>query len=158
MTTYARMQDGVPVEVFPPVTVIRDGGDAVEVPITERFAPDFVAGLVVVPDGTEPQPLPVDPPPPHDQLVEQAKAAIRAERQPIIGVLDGLQSSALVKGEAELAQAIEAAKQGLRDLTDIDLSACATYEEMRLAVKARYLQLAAGLPVDVRIAFSEAVS
>lgn len=160
MTTYAREQDGVYVEVFEPITREDEAGALVEIPIEERFTPEFVATLVVVPDGTQPQATPIQPAPliPHEALVEQAKVAIRIERQPIIGVLDGLQTSAVVKGEGDRALAIETAKQGLRDLTDIDLSACATYEEMRLAVKARYLQLATALPADVRIAFSEAVS
>ncbi|MDQ0082952.1 hypothetical protein J2W35_003311 [Variovorax boronicumulans] len=96
--------------------------------------------------------------PAHAALVEQAKAEIRIQRQPIISILDGLQSSALVNGDMARAQVIETAKQGLRDLTDLDLSACMTFEDMRLTVKTRYLQLAAALPVEVRKAFSEAVN
>lgn len=94
----------------------------------------------------------------HATLVDQAKTATRIQRQPIIGVLDGLQVSAIALGDPDRARVIETAKQGLRDITDIDLSACVTYEDMRLTVKARYLQLAGALPIDVRIAFSEALS
>lgn len=96
--------------------------------------------------------------PTHAELVEQAKAATRAQRQPIISILDGLQSSAIVKGETSRALAIETAKQGLRDITDTDLSTCQTYEEMRLKVKARYIELATALPADIRKAFSEAIN
>lgn len=96
--------------------------------------------------------------PTHAELVEQAKAATRIQRQPIISVLDGLQSSAIVKGETARALVIETAKQGLRDITDTDLSACVTYEDMRLKVKARYIELAMALPNDVRKAFSEAIN
>jgi hypothetical protein len=96
--------------------------------------------------------------PTHAELVDQAKAATRIQRQPIISVLDGLQSSAIVKGETARALAIETAKQGLRDITDTDLSACVTYEDMRLKVKARYIELATALPADIRKAFSEAIN
>lgn len=115
---------------------------------------DFAVGEQY--DAAKPPPAP--PALTHDELVLQAKAAIRVERQPIISILDGLQTSALVTGKTDLAMALETAKQGLRDLTDLDLSACVTYEDMRLAVKARYAQLAAALPASVRVAFSEAVS
>lgn len=103
--------------------------------------------------------IPDDPPvPTHTELVEQAKAATRIQRQPIITVLDGLQSTALTKGDTAKALAIETAKQGLRDITDTDLSACVTYEDMRQAIKHAYAVLAAALPMDIRKAFSEAIS
>lgn len=100
----------------------------------------------------------VPPGPSHSELVDQAKAATRIQRQPIIAVLDGLQASCLVKGEATRAVLIETAKQGLRDITDTDLSACVTYEDMRLKVKAAYIALAIALPSDLRKAFSEAIN
>lgn len=155
MTTYARMIGSVPVEVFPPLLI-----DGKEVPIAERFAPEFAAGLVEVPDGTEPQLLPIEPDPvlPHAELVARAQADIRTERQPIITALDGMQASALVNGDMDTARGIEDAKQGLRDLTDIDFSGCETYEDMRIAVRLQYGRLAAALPVSVRVAFSGAVS
>jgi hypothetical protein len=90
-------------------------------------------------------------------LIERAKAEMRVQRQPIISVLDGLQASALALGNTERAQAIETGKQGLRDITSTDLSACTTYEEMRLTVIAVYYALAAALPLDVRQAFSDAL-
>lgn len=100
----------------------------------------------------------VEPPPTVADLIVKARAEIRVQRQPIIEILDGLQISALTKGELSRAQEIETAKQGLRDLTDIDLTECENYEAMRLKVKARYIQLATALPLDVRRAFSEAIN
>ncbi|MDQ0084593.1 hypothetical protein J2W35_004962 [Variovorax boronicumulans] len=97
------------------------------------------------------------PVPTHAQLVEMAKVLTRIERQPIITMLDGLQASSLALGQTTRAQIIETAKQGLRDITQTDLSACVTFEEMRLTVKAAYIALAAALPADIRKAFSDAL-
>lgn len=103
--------------------------------------------------------VPDEPPQPTvSELIIQAKAETRIQRQPIIGVLDGLQASALALGQTSRAQVIETAKQGLRDITDTDLSDCATHEEMRQKVKAAYIALAIALPVDVRKAFAEAIN
>lgn len=96
------------------------------------------------------------PVPTHAELVELAKAEIRIERQPIITVCDGLQASSLAKGDAATALVIETAKQALRDLTKIDLSACTTWEEMKAATLARYAQIASASPA-LKSAFSEAV-
>lgn len=90
------------------------------------------------------------------RLWERAISEMRALRQPILVVLDGLQSSALTLEQVSRAQVIEDAKQGLRDITKLDLSACTSYEEMRAAVGAAYYALAAALPADLRQAFSEA--
>lgn len=100
-----------------------------------------------------------DPPQPTvAELIVRAVAEIRVQRQPIIEILDGLQASALTKGEATRAQVIETAKQGLRDLTNIDLTTCASYDEMRVKVKNAYYALAAALPADLRLAFKEATN
>lgn len=96
--------------------------------------------------------------PSHAALVEEAKAATRIQRQPIISVLSDLQVSAIALGQTARAQVIETAKQGLRDITDTDLSDCTTFEDMRQKIKARYIQLATALPADVRKAFSEAIN
>lgn len=128
--------------------------DGACIPISEENS-DYQEYLAWLADGG----IPDDPPvPTHAELVEQAKAATRIQRQPIITVLDGLQSTALTKGETTIALQIETAKQGLRDITDTDLSACVTYEDMRQAVKHAYAVLAAALPMDIRKAFSEAIS
>lgn len=136
-----------------PAYVVRQSDGAV-IPLDEENS-DFREYMAWVFMGGIPDSPPV---PSHAELVEQAKAATRIQRQPIITVLDGLQSTALTKGEASKALTIETAKQGLRDITDTDLSACVTYEDMRLAIKHAYAVLAAALPVDIRKAFSEAIS
>ena len=128
--------------------------DGVWIPIDEKNA-DYAAFVLWEAEGNEAE---VAPPPTHSELVEQAKAATRIQRQPIISILDGLQSSCLVKGDTSKALLIETAKQGLRDITDTDLSACVTYEDMRLTIKHAYAVLAAALPVDIRKAFSDAIN
>ena len=90
-----------------------------------------------------------------DQLLESAVNTIRAERQKIIGVLDGQQSSALATEDTTTAAGIEAAKQGLRDLTKIDLSDCATQEQMRLKVMQAYHAIVSTAPANVIMAFRE---
>lgn len=88
-------------------------------------------------------------------LLSSAATELRAERQPIIGVLDGLQASALASGDAAAASGIETAKQALRDLTKIDLSDCATHEDMRAKVKQAYYVIVSAAPANVIRAFSE---
>lgn len=65
MTTYARKVDGQTVEIIEPVFIDIDNEDGsrtrTEVPIEERFAPDFVSTLEVVADGTV-----LAPPPPNN--------------------------------------------------------------------------------------------
>ena len=90
-----------------------------------------------------------------NQMLESAVNTIRAERQKIIGVLDGLQSSALATADTTTAVRIEAAKRGLRDLTKIDLSDCATQEQMRLKVMQAYRAIVAAAPANVVLAFKE---
>ena len=90
-----------------------------------------------------------------NQMLDSAVNTIRAERQKIIGVLDGLQASALATAGTATAVAIEAAKQGLRDLTKIDLSDCATQEQMRLKVMQAYRAIVAAAPANVVLAFKE---
>lgn len=128
--------------------------DGACIPISEENA-DYQEYLAWLADGGISDAPPV---PTHAELVEQAKAATRIQRQPIITVLDGLQASCLTKGETDRALWLETAKQGLRDITNTDLSACVTYEDMRLKVKAAYIALAMALPVDLRKAFSDAIN
>ena len=91
----------------------------------------------------------------HNQMLESAVDTIRTERQKIIGVLDGLQSSALASADTPTAVGIEAAKQGLRDLTQVDLSDCATQEAMKLKVMQAYRAIVAAAPANVVLAFKE---
>lgn len=97
------------------------------------------------------------PAPPRAEQVAQVLAAARALRQPIMGVLDGMQASALTLGDTAQAQAIETAKRGLRDLTSIDLSGAATGQHMEAAIYARYRTIAAALPAPLQVAFARVV-
>ena len=93
-----------------------------------------------------------------NQLLESAVNTIRLERQKIIGVLDGLQSSALATEDTTTAVGIEAAKRGLRDLTKIDLTDCATQEQMRLKVMQAYHAIVSTAPANVIMAFREVLA
>lgn len=95
------------------------------------------------------------PVPPRADLVAQTLAKARELRSPIMGVLDGMQVSALTLGNTLLAQSIEAAKQGLRDLTKIDFSALTSQAQMAQAVYVRYATIAAAAPPAVHVAFAE---
>lgn len=92
-----------------------------------------------------------------NQLLDSAVSSIRMERQKIIGVLDGLQASALATGDSITASGIETAKQGLRDITKIDLSDCITQDDMRIKVKLQYHALVAAAPANVIVAFREVI-
>lgn len=114
---------------------------------------DYAAYLDWVAAGGVPD---LPPPPTHAELVEIAKEKIRAERQPILSVLDGLQASYITRGDMPTAQVIEVAKQALRDLTKVDLSACETLADMKVVVMSRYAQIASASPA-LKSAFSEAL-
>lgn len=73
-----------------------------------------------------------------------------------MNILDGLQSTANTKGDQATALLIETAKEALRDLTKIDLSACETLAEMKVAVLTRYAQIASDSPA-LKSAFTEAI-
>ena len=90
-----------------------------------------------------------------EQLLESAVTSIRTERQKIIGVLDGLQASALATGDTATAAGIEVAKQGLRDITNIDLTDCETQEDMKVKVKQAYYVMVSTAPENVILAFRE---
>jgi hypothetical protein len=114
------------------------------------------SGFVKVPvPGQAPEP--VTTPPTVAELKAQALAQTRMERAPIVNVLDGMQASALVKGDTTRALEIETAKQGLKDLTKIDLSACVTAYDFKAKIMQRYREIAAALPADLRGAFAEAL-
>ncbi len=92
---------------------------------------------------------------PRAELLAQTLAAARQARAPIMGVLDGMQASALTLGNTAQAQVIEAAKQGLRDLTKIDLAGAATQQQIAAAIYGRYQTIAAALPPALRVAFAQ---
>lgn len=95
--------------------------------------------------------------PSHAELITITLAKARAQRLPIMSVLDGMQVSALVSGDTPGAQAIETAKQGLRNITNTDLSACTTQAEMEQAIYQAYLAIAAAAPASVQSAFQSLV-
>lgn len=134
--------------------------DAFEITDDEhtRLLAGQLAGKRIGGDATG-APVLIDPPTP--TFADNKTAALleaRTMRQPIIGMLDGLQSSANTTGDAVRAVAIEAAKAGLRDITKIDLSKYDNAAAMKAAILARYKGIAAALPGDIRIAFAQALS
>lgn len=132
-----------------PTCVVRDDGLVIPMNIENTDFHQYENWLSI---GNTPQ----DPPQPTlAELLELAKDQIRRDRQPIISILDGLQASSIAKGDAATALVIEVAKQALRDLTKIDLSACQTLAEMKQVVLLRYAQIASASPA-LKLAFAEA--
>lgn len=114
--------------------------------------PQWVVGGALT--STPPTLAPVDD---HADLVAAALDAARVQRQPIIGILDGLQSTALTKGDSATAVEIETAKQALKDITKTDLSGCTTFDEMKAAMLAAYRTIAAAASPSVQLAFAGAL-
>lgn len=114
---------------------------------------DYAAYLAWVGDGNTPS---TPPAPSVPELILRAKAETRIQRQPVIEILDGLQASALTLGDTAKAQVIEAAKQALRDITQLNLTDCTTYEQMKAKTLARYAEIASASPA-LKAAFSEAL-
>ena len=114
---------------------------------------DYAAYLKWVGEGNTPS-TPAAPSVP--ELILKAKAETRIQRQPVIEILDGLQASALTLGDTAKAQVIETAKQALRDITQLNLTDCTTYEQMKVKTMARYAEIASASPA-LKAAFSEAL-
>lgn len=79
-------------------------------------------GATITPDvdgqpGVRPIPTPT-----RSELIELAKDEARAARAQAFATLDGLQVSALVKGNKKRAERLEEAKQALRDITKLDVA------------------------------------
>ena len=134
--------------------------DVVE--ITQAHHANLLAGqamgLRIVADAQGVPELAEQPVPARAQLVDQTLATARQLRSPILGVLDGMQASALTTGDQARALAIEAAKQGLKDITKVDLSACETEADMRQSILLAYVGIAKALPGPVQAAFAEVLS
>jgi restriction endonuclease len=114
---------------------------------------DYAAYLKWVGEGNTPS-TPAAPSIP--EMILRAKAETRIQRQPIIDVLNDLQSSALAKSDQPMALVIETAKQALRDITQLNLTDCTTYEQMKVKTMARYAEIASASPA-LKAAFSEAL-
>lgn len=127
--------------------------DGARIPFFDPGNTDCAAYQAWVSGGNEPD---MPPQPTRATLLKQAVAQIRQERQPILGVLDGLQASYITKDDKPTAIVIETAKQALRDITKVDLSACETLAEMKAVVLARYAQIASASPA-LKSAFAQAV-
>lgn len=100
----------------------------------------------------------VAPAPTTAELKANALNQVRSQRAPILSMLDGMQATALTKGDTAKATAIETAKQGLKDLTKRDLSACITEQDFKTSLLTGYKYIAAALPLDVRMAFAAALA
>lgn len=134
---------------------------AVEIPdgLGELLARDGFAGKRLVDGALQDAP---PPPPPLAAWRAATLARARALRLPIMQVLDGMQSSALVNGTTvldagqtvTLAAAIEARKQSLRALPQtVDLSAATTQQQMENTVLLAYKALVDAAPPEIKIAF-----
>ena len=157
--------DGVPdqaashplIEVNNPACLIP--ADAVQITLeqhAELLAAQSAGKLIAANESGAP--VAIEPPLPALSVIKaNALAQARAQRQPILSVLDGMQASATHKGETSRASAIELAKQGLKDITKIDLSTCLTPDDFKSTIMLRYRAIAAALPSDVVIAFAEAL-
>lgn len=100
MKTYARMVNGVAVEIISPVV----NADGVEVPITERFTADIVAQLIEYDPANPPAPPEVPDPEPGIPAAVTARQARLALLQ--AGKLGAVASAiaALPEGQREAAQ------------------------------------------------------
>ena len=136
------------------VSHVRRDADGAVIPL-DPLNSDYRDFLGWVAEGNTPS---LPPEPSHAELWERAISEMRALRQPILDVLDGLQASANTLAQTERAQVIETAKQGLRDITKLNLSNCTTYAQMRQAVGIAYASLVATLPLDIRQAFKDAIT
>lgn len=100
----------------------------------------------------------VPPVPTQAELMAQVWAKARHLRMGVFTVLDGLQASAITTGSTSTAQAIEAAKQALRDLPQtLDLSAYSTRQQMEQAVLQAYWAIAMAAPPQIQSAFNSLV-
>lgn len=114
----------------------------------------YVAGVFTDPTPSSATPLV----PSKAMLVSAALVETRILRQPIMNILDGMQASALSKNDAATATTIEVAKQALKDLTSIDLSAANTADAIKAIILNKYKVIAAGLPASVLTAFAAVLS
>jgi hypothetical protein len=122
-------------------------------------------------DGANPPANAIEVPTPPDSIQDQwlngawvpnltkMKAAVleeaRSLRAPVLSILDGMQVSALTNDEEQQAVTIETLKQGLKDITLIDLSGYTTRPQMRTAIALAYKALADSAPSDVKSAFTD---
>lgn len=94
------------------------------------------------------------PAPPFDQAA--AMARLRALRAPILNALTGIAVDAIASNDTTTISAVSNARQGLKDITVYPAILAATDDEtFDDAALARYKELAAAAPTNVRLAFKE---
>lgn len=132
--------------------------DAVEITVAEHAAllTAQSAGKRIEADAKG-RPVAVDPPAtPESELLERAKAEMRAMRRDMLDAVTGIGFRATVAGDTELAQEAVQVSQLLLDITgDHALNAAQTYEEMRAAGVAAYRRIAAGASPAFAATFKE---
>lgn len=112
----------------------------------QRIEVNVQTGEQTVHDWTPP------PPPPFDQAA--AMQRLRTLRAPILNALAGIGFDALASGDTATTDAVQAARQGLKDLPEWPAVLAATDDEsFDDAVMARYRELVAAAPDAVRVAF-----
>lgn len=134
MKTYARIVDGRVAEIIPEIITV----DGVDVPLAERYHPDFIAVLVEYDPANPPVP-PVEPTP-----VPVVPAAVTA-RQARLALLAADQLSAV-------ASAIAALPDGQREAAQIEWEYASTVERESPLV----LMLGAALGLDLDALFLQA--
>jgi len=154
--------DGVPdLEAMPPTIEIENPhclipADAIEITEQEHYA--LIAGQstgkVITADANG-APVLTDPAPvPLSVLIDAAKAKVRAMRVTAFSSLAGIQSEALANGDTKTAKSICGLQDQLRTITDIDLSACKTADDIDAAFASAWLVIAASAPPAVASAFN----
>jgi len=88
-------------------------------------------------------------------LIAQTKQYARGLRSQLFELADGLQASYLALGSTVNAVALEAYKEGLRNITLTDLTGANTEAEMKGIVSAAYKALKDALPLAVKIKFHQ---
>lgn len=153
MKTYARLENGVMVERIDPMTDV----DGNEIPVEQRFHPDFVAQLVEI----DPEnPPPSHPPlPPAPDWRPEAWTELRSRRDRLLTVLSGMQSDYITLGNTYAASLCLSAKQGLKDITEWPAVTAVvgdpqgTREQFNSAVVARWTEIADPAPAEVKAEF-----
>lgn len=122
--------------------------------LQEGKAIHFVDGVWVYQDIPVIPPELPEPPTPLPILIEWAKKKVRTMRANAFASLAGIQSEALANGDTKTAKAICGVQDQLRTITDIDLSACKTADDIDAAFASAWLVIVAAAPPAVVSAFN----
>lgn len=116
---------------------------------------NFPSGATLI---TEEEARALLPKPSLAKVIEIKKQEVREARKPVFYTLAGMQSEALAKSDGETADAILAIQQALKELPDIDLTACVTEADVNAAFVAAWLAIANSAPANVVSAFNEVLA